>query len=51
MPNPIVISGALALTLGGIVFALLAGQSRAEKRRAAVVSTARRTKESSDQAE
>jgi len=51
MPNPIVISGALALALGGVAFAFLSGQSRAEKRRAAVAATARRTKESNDQAE
>jgi|SRR5271166_2859309 len=51
MPNPIVISGALALALGGVAFAFLSGQSRAEKRRAAVVATTRRTKESNDQAE
>ena len=51
MPNPLVIAGCLALGLGGVAFIALAGQSRSEKRRAAVAGAGRRIKESSDQAE
>jgi tight adherence protein B len=36
MGNPIIIAGCLAVGLGGLAFALIAGESRAEKRRAAV---------------
>jgi len=36
MVNPIVIAGCLAIGLGGLAFALVGGDSRADKRRAAV---------------
>ena len=36
MVNPIVVAGLLALGVGGLAFALVGGDSRAEKRRAAV---------------
>jgi tight adherence protein B len=37
MVNPIVIAGCLAIGLGGLAFAFVGGDSRADKRRAAVV--------------
>ena len=36
MVNPIVIAGCLAIGLGGLAFAFVGGDSRADKRRAAV---------------
>jgi tight adherence protein B len=39
MVNPIIIAGCLAIGLGGLAFALVGGDSRADKRRAAVART------------
>src|SRR5208282_5632933 len=39
MVNPIVIAGCLAIGLGGLAFAFVGGDSRADKRRAAVART------------
>src|SRR5271168_5233584 len=36
MVNPIVVAGCLAIGFGGLAFAFVAGESRADKRRAAV---------------
>ena len=39
MINPIAIAAGLAIGLGGLAFAIIGGDSRADKRRAAVVRT------------
>ena len=39
MINPIAVAGFLAIGLGGLAFAFVGGDSRADKRRAAVVRT------------
>jgi tight adherence protein B len=39
MVNPIIVAGCLAIGLGGLAFALVGGDSRADKRRAAVART------------
>jgi len=39
MVNPILIAGCVAIGLGGLAFAFVGGDSRADKRRAAVVRT------------
>jgi len=51
MPNSIVIATCVALGLGGVMFAALAGQSRTERRRAALMGPRRGAREASDQAE
>jgi len=39
MLNPIAVAGCLAIGLGGLAFAFVGGDSRADKRRAAIVKT------------
>ena len=39
MINPIAVAGCLAIGLGGLAFAFVGGDSRADKRRAAVAKT------------
>ncbi len=39
MVNPIIVAGCLAIGLGGLAFAFVGGDSRADKRRAAVART------------
>ena len=39
MVNPIAVAGCLAIGLGGLAFAFVGGDSRADKRRAAVAQT------------
>jgi Flp pilus assembly protein TadB len=39
MVNPIIVAGCLAIGWGGLAFALVGGDSRADKRRAAVART------------
>jgi hypothetical protein len=39
MINPIAVAGCLAVGLGGLAFVLVGGDSRADKRRAALVRT------------
>jgi len=51
MPNPIVVAGCLALGLAGAAFAALAGQSRTEKRRAAIMGAQRGARDMNDSAE
>jgi tight adherence protein B len=51
MANPIIIAGCLAVGFGSLAFAFIAGDSRADKRRAAVAKNAAKTADASAQAD
>jgi tight adherence protein B len=51
MVNPIIIAGCLAVGVGGLAFALVGGDSRADKRRAALAMTDRKAVAAPDRAQ